>query len=67
MIKSDRVPLPDEWLCTKEVARRTKTSVSLWEKMRCEGRSPPYARIGRKVVLNWPVVVAWMESNGRVA
>lgn len=62
---SDKTNPPDDWICTKELARRTGTPVNTWEKMRSEHRGPPYGRIGRKVMYNWPVVVAWMEKNGR--
>lgn len=54
----------DEWLSSKEVARRTGTHVSTWEKMRCKRMGPPYERIGRKVVMRWRVVKAWMIENG---
>ena len=64
MSEYKKVPLPDEWICTEIVARRTKTSVSTWERHRCYRTGCPYARIGRKVMYNWRVVVAWMEKNG---
>jgi hypothetical protein len=65
MLDRTKSPLPDEWICTKEVARRTSSSVSKWEKDRCKGVGCAYAKIGSKVLYNWPVVVAYMEANGR--
>lgn len=66
---SEERPPTKRWRlnCTKALARETKTSVSLWERMRCEGRGPAYVRIGRKVMYDLDVVQAWMEANGRAA
>lgn len=39
----------DEYLTTKQVAKMTKTSDSLWNKMRWKGGGPPYSYIGSSV------------------
>ena len=39
----------DEYLTTKQVAKLTKTSDSLWSKIRWRGEGPPYSYIGSSV------------------
>ncbi|RCW27147.1 hypothetical protein DFR48_103104 [Ciceribacter lividus] len=55
---------PDEWLCTKEVARLTKLSPSLYEKARLPGRwnGLPWYKIGGRVLYRKSEVLAWMDS-----
>ncbi|GAB4228607.1 MAG: hypothetical protein Kow0032_09120 [Methyloligellaceae bacterium] len=55
---------PDEWLCTKEVARLTKLSTSLFEKARLPGRwnGLPWYKIGGRVLYRKSEVLDWMTS-----
>lgn len=55
---------PDEWLSTKEVARLTKLSPSLYEKARLPGRwnGLPWYKIGGRVLYRKSEVLAWMDS-----
>ena len=39
----------DEWLTTKEAAAELRLTVKGLERMRAEGRGPPFTRIGRAV------------------
>ncbi len=39
----------EEYLTTKQLAKLTKTSDSLWSKMRWRGEGPPYSYIGSAV------------------
>lgn len=54
----------DEWLCTKEVARLTKLSTSLFEKARLPGRWNGLAwyKIGGRVLYRKSEVLAWLET-----
>lgn len=54
----------DEWLCTKEVARLTKLSTSLFEKARLPGRwnGLPWYKIGGRVLYRRSEVLAWMDT-----
>ena len=50
---------------TSELARRTKTSESYWNKMRVAGDGPPYVKVGRLVRYRPSVVDAWLASLTR--
>ena len=50
---------------TPELARRTKTSESYWNKMRVAGDGPPYVKIGKLVRYQPSVVDAWLASLTR--
>jgi predicted DNA-binding transcriptional regulator AlpA len=50
---------------TSEVARRTKTSESYWNKMRVAGDGPPYVKLGRKVRYRPSAVDTWMAGLTR--
>ncbi|MGK6316304.1 helix-turn-helix transcriptional regulator [Neorhizobium sp. DT-125] len=54
----------DEWLCTKEVARLTKLSTSLFEKARLPGRwnGLPWYKIGGRVLYRKSEVQDWMNT-----
>lgn len=54
----------DEWLCTKEVARLTRLSTSLFEKARLPGRwnGLPWYKIGGRVLYRRSEVQDWMNT-----
>jgi hypothetical protein len=47
---------------TSELARRTKTSQSYWNKMRVAGEGPPFVKIGKLVRYQPSVVDAWLAG-----
>jgi len=55
----------ERYLTTVEVAHRTGTSPSFWEKRRCAGTGPKYRKCGRLVRYYWPDVVEFMEARKR--
>ena len=50
---------------TPELARRTKTSESYWNKLRVAGEGPPYTKIGRLVRYRPSDVDTWLASLTR--
>src|SRR5436190_23084782 len=61
MRMSDREDYED----TSELARRTKTSESYWNKMRVAGDGPPYVKIGKLVRYRPSTVDTWLASLTR--
>ena len=57
----------DEYLTVRELAARSKISASTWNKRRLRGgaETPPFLKVGAKVLYNWPVVQTWLESRTR--
>ena len=55
----------EEYLTTNEVAQRTKTSRSFWEKLRVTGGGPEFQKCGHLVRYQWPEVVKFMNSKAR--
>lgn len=64
LISTPKSVQPDEWLCTKEVARLTKLSTSFFEKSRLRGRNygPPWHKVGGRIRYRLSEVMAWLES-----
>lgn len=57
-----------EYIDTPELARRTNTSPSYWEKRRVSGKAaPPHTRIGRSVRYRWSDVEAWLAAQTRTS
>jgi predicted DNA-binding transcriptional regulator AlpA len=50
---------------TPELARRTKTSESYWNKLRVAGDGPPYVKVGRLVRYRPSDVETWLASLTR--
>ena len=55
-------PIP-EYLTTGELSKLVNITVNALERMRCEGRGPPFVRFGRSVRYHWPTVQAWMAAQ----
>ena len=53
----------EEYLTTKEVALRTRTSQSFWEKLRVAGGGPRFSKPARFVRYCWSDVAEFMESR----
>ena len=51
----------DEYLTTAEIAQKTRTSQSYWEKLRVGGGGPRYRMCGRFVRYLWLVVAEYIE------
>ena len=65
---------PDQWtpadiIGTAELARRTGTGRSTWEKRRMHGppASPPFFKIGASVRYRWGDVLDWLEARARTS
>ena len=50
---------------TPQLARRTKTSESYWNKLRVAGDGPPYVKVGRLVRYQPSAVDAWLAGTTR--
>jgi hypothetical protein len=50
---------------TSELARRTRTSESYWNKLRVAGDGPPYVKVGRLVRYIPRAVDTWLSSQTR--
>jgi predicted DNA-binding transcriptional regulator AlpA len=50
---------------TSELARRTKTSESYWNKLRVAGDGPPYVKVGRMVRYRPSAVDTWLVNLTR--
>jgi len=48
-VRVGRERTDEEYLTTQEVAKMTRTSKSLWDKMRWRGGGPPFCHIGSSV------------------
>ena len=57
--------LEEDYEDTSEVARRTKTSESYWNKRRIAGDGPPFIKLGRRVLYKPSVVNTWLASLSR--
>lgn len=55
--------MSDQILDAKEVAERLKVTPNYLAKMRMDGTSPAYFRVGRKIRYYWSDVQAWIDSN----
>jgi hypothetical protein len=56
----------DELLSDDELEERTGISASTWKKRRITGDTPPYLKIGRRVLYRWRAdVVPWLENRIR--
>ena len=53
----------EEYLTTAEVAQKTRTSQSYWEKLRVAGGGPQYSKPARFVRYRWQDVAEFMESK----
>ena len=53
----------DALLTTTEIAQFTKTSKSLWDKMRSLNRGPAWIRIGRSARMRKSVLVSWLTQQ----
>lgn len=58
-----KIESSDEYLTTAEVARKTRTSQSYWEKLRVAGGGPQYSKPARFVRYRWQDVAEFMESK----
>jgi len=56
-----------EFLDTHGLALRTGIAASTWTKRRLTGDTPPFAKIGRRVLYRWPDVEAWLASRIRTS
>jgi hypothetical protein len=54
-----------EYLDTKETARRLNVSPSFLNKARLTGDGPPFCKFAKTVRYYWPTVVAWAASCSR--
>jgi Helix-turn-helix domain len=54
-----------EYEDTEQLARRTRTSESYWNKMRVAGEGPPFIKLGRRVLYRPSVVDAWLAKLER--
>ena len=54
---------PDEKLGTRDAARHTGLAISTMAKMRCRGGSPPFLRLGRKVVYVRADLDTWLATR----
>ena len=52
---------------TSDLARRTKTSESYWNKMRVAGDGPPYVKVGRLVRYRRADVDTWISAGLRTS
>jgi hypothetical protein len=55
----------EEYEDTAELARRTKTSDSYWNKMRVAGEGPPFIKLGRRVLYRPNLVDEWLAAMTR--
>jgi hypothetical protein len=56
----------DEFVDDGELEERTGISASTWKKRRITGDTPPYLKIGRRVLYRWRSdVVPWLETRIR--
>ena len=53
----------DEWLTTVQLAAATKTSRSLWDKMRVRGDGPAWSRCGNRPRYRLADVEVWLTSR----
>lgn len=53
----------DEWLTTVQLAALTKTSRSLWDKMRVRGDSPPWVQCGNRPRYRRVEIEAWLIAR----
>ncbi|WP_278374007.1 helix-turn-helix transcriptional regulator [Sphingobium xenophagum] len=53
----------DEWLTTVQLAALTKTSRSLWDKMRVRGDGPAWSRCGNRPRYRRADVEAWLLAR----
>lgn len=52
-------------LRTREAAEYLRVSSSTLEKMRLAGNGPPYSKVGRTVVYDLSIIVAWVRARSR--
>ena len=55
----------EEYEDTAQLARRTKTSDSYWNKMRVAGEGPSFIKLGRRVLYRPSVVDEWLATMTR--
>lgn len=57
--------MPDEYINTAELARRTGLAVNTWNKRRLLGgeQTPPFIRVGRAIRYHWPTVQGWLHAR----
>lgn len=58
-----KIESSDEYLTTAEVARKTRTSQSYWEKLRVVGGGPRFSKPARFVRYRWQDVAEFMDSK----
>lgn len=52
---------------TAELAAATGIAASSWEKRRLSGDTPPYLKVGRRVLYDLRLVGEWLEKHRRVS
>lgn len=64
---SKEVSLAEDFIDTRELARRTSTAAITWAKRRMLGEphTPRFCRIGRSVRYRWCDVEAWLADRER--
>jgi predicted DNA-binding transcriptional regulator AlpA len=57
----------DEYLTVRQLEARSNISASTWNKRRLSGDSPPFLKIGKKVLYRWSDVEAWLAGRTRTS
>ncbi len=52
-----------EYINTETLATKTGIAASTWHKRRMTGDSPPFRKIGTRVIYRWSDVVAWLDAH----
>ena len=58
---------PDEKLGTRDAARHTGLALGTLAKMRCRGGSPPFLRLGRKIVYVRADLDGWLAARRAIS
>ena len=59
----------DEYLTTKQVAQLTGLSIPFFEmgRSKADPKTPPYHRVGRRILYSRAAIIDWMETRKRGA
>ena len=51
-----------QYIDTERLAALTGIAASTWSKRRLTGDSPPFRKVGRRVLYHWADVEAWLDG-----
>ena len=54
-----------ELIDTRELAKRTHVAAATWNNRRLTGDTPPFLKIGARVLYRWADVEAWLKGKVR--